>query len=88
MDVFEKKQPCFTQNDDFIRLVQVVMEEPQIRHTLESILRLDHFHRKSALNTWLEELRLKQAPNNFISALACLLDNDIARKTLDIIREQ
>jgi hypothetical protein len=88
MNLFEKKQPYITQNEDFLRLVQVVKEEPQIRQTLKSILGLDNFNRKSALNTWLEELTLKQAPKKFISALSCLLDDDIARKTLDIIREQ
>jgi hypothetical protein len=88
MDLFEKKQPYITQNEDFLRLVQVVKEEPQIRQTLKSILGLDNFNRKSALNTWLEELKLKKAPKKFRSALSCLLDDDIARKTLDIIREQ
>ena len=75
-------------NEDFVRLIQVVKEEPKIRQTLTSILELDDFNRKSALHTWLEELNLKQAPRKFRSALAYLLDDDIARKTLDIIREQ
>ena len=88
MDLFEKKQPYITQNEDFLRLVQVIKEDLQIRQTLQSILGLDSFNRKSALNTWVEELNLKQAPKRFISALSCLLDDDIARKTLDIIREQ
>jgi hypothetical protein len=88
MDLFEKKLPSITQNEDFLRLVQVVKEEPQIRQILKSILGLDNFNRKSVLNTWLEELKLKQAPKKFRSALSCLLDDDIARKTLDIIREQ
>ena len=88
MKLSEKKQPYVTQNEDFVRLIQVVKEEPQIRQTLASILDLDDFNRRSALHTWLEELTLKQAPRKFRSALACLLDDDIARKTLDIIREQ
>jgi hypothetical protein len=88
MDLFKKKQPYIPLDEDFLRLVQVVREEPHIRQTLKSILKLDNFNRKSALNTWLEELKLKQAPKEFRSALSCLLDNDIARKTLDIIREQ
>ncbi len=88
MDLFEKKQPYITQNEDFLRFIQVVQQEPQIRQTLKLILGLDNFNRKSVLNTWLEELKLKQAPKKFRSALSCLLDDDIARKTLDIIREQ
>jgi hypothetical protein len=88
LKLYEKKQPTVTRNADFVRLVQVVKEEPQIRQTLTSILELDDFNRKSAIHTWLEELKLKQAPRKFRGALACLLDDDIARKTLDIIREQ
>lgn len=87
MGTSEKKQAFVSDNKDFVRLIQVLKEDPRIRKTLKSILSLDAFHRKSALNTWLEELRLKKAPQRFRAALSCLLDDNIAKKTLEIIQE-
>jgi hypothetical protein len=75
-----------TADQDFVRLIQVIKEEPEIRQTLRPILELDNFNRKSALHTWLEELRLKKAPLKFKKILSHLLDDEIARKTLEIIR--
>jgi hypothetical protein len=87
MGASKKKRAFVSDNKDFVRLIQVLKEEPDIRETLKSILTLDTFHRKSALNTWLEELSLKKAPQQFRSALSCLLDDDIAQKALEIIQE-
>lgn len=74
-------------NDDFVALMKVLGEDLRIRNKLKPLLTLDSFNRKSALNTWLEELKLKQAPKKFIVMLSYLLDDDIAEKILDIIRE-
>lgn len=87
MDIFKKNKQTIADNPDFVRLVQVIMDEPEIRETLKTILILDDFNRKSALNTWLAELRLKQAPRKFLATFSCLLDKRIAEKTLEIIQE-
>ena len=87
MELFDKKKQNLAENTDFVRFIQVLKEEPEIRKTVKKILALDDFNRRSALNTWLEELKYKQAPPKFRLALSCLLDDDIARQTLDIIRE-
>ena len=65
----------------------VVREDPQVRGRIVPLLRLDAFQRKSVLNTWLDQLRLSKAPEAFMSALACLLDDGIAVKALEIIQE-
>jgi len=65
----------------------VLKEDRKIRSKIEPILSLDQFNRKSALNTWLEQLELQQAPKKFISILSCLLDDDIAKKLLFVIKE-
>jgi len=61
-------------------LVQVLKEDSKIRSKIEPILSLNQFNRKSALNTWLEQLKFQQAPEKFISSLSCLVDDDIAKK--------
>jgi hypothetical protein len=39
------------------------------------------------LSVWLEELKLQRAPTEIISALACLVDDAIAAKILEISGE-
>ena len=87
MVLFRKRKKFAGQNDPFITLIRVVQENTEIRERLFTILTLDKFNRESILNSYLEEMRLKQAPAEFISAIACLLDYDIAQKALEILQE-
>jgi len=86
-NLFRKKSESLSDNASFVTLVRVAKEDPKIREQLVSILALDDFNRRSALNTLIEQLRYKQAPPSFISAMAMLIDDDIARKVLDVIGE-
>jgi len=83
----DKDRQSVSDDENFIALVQVLKEDRKIRSKIEPILSLDQFNRKSALNTWLEQLELQQAPKKFISILSCLLDDDIAKKLLFVIKE-
>ena len=87
MKVFGKNKQFVTDDENFIALVQVLKEDYKIRSKIEPILSLDKFNRKSALNTWLEQLKFQQAPEKFISLLSCLIDDDIAKKLLSVIKE-
>ena len=87
MKVFGKNKQFVTDDENFITLVQVLKEDYKIRSKIEPILSLDKFNRKSALNTWLEQLKFQQAPEKFISLLSCLIDDDIAKKLLSVIKE-
>ena len=74
------------ENDEtFVRLIQVAKEDPEIKEQLLSILSLDEFHRKSALHSFLEQMRLMQAPEKLRSAIACFLDDRIAEKGLELL---
>jgi hypothetical protein len=80
-----KSRQSVAENEAFVTLVQVGQEDPEVRQQLTAILRLDNFNRKSALNTFIEQMRLKQAPKEFLSAIACLLDDAVAEKVLETI---
>ena len=83
--LFGKKPDFLSDNDTFVTLVRVAREDPEIGKRLVSILALDDFNRRSALNTWIEQMRYQQAPSAFVSAVAALIDDDIARKVLEMI---
>lgn len=75
------------EDETFVNLIVIAREDPEVRRTLEAILTADAFHRKSMLNTWLDDLRAKKAPKDFITALGHLLDDEVAEKALEMIRK-
>jgi hypothetical protein len=83
--MFRKSGQSIAGNEAFVTLIQVAQEDPDVKEQLSSILRLNDFHRKSALNTFLQEMQLKQAPKEFVSAIASLLDDEIAKKALEML---
>ncbi|MDY6790440.1 MAG: hypothetical protein SWH54_04130 [Thermodesulfobacteriota bacterium] len=87
MKIFNKKKQFVADDENFITLVQVLQEDDKIRSKVEPILSMNPFNRKSALNTWLEQLKLQQAPEKFMALLSCLLDDDIAKRLLQVLKE-
>jgi hypothetical protein len=79
--------PKTSQNAEFITLIQVASENREMGKRLKAILSMDSFNRKSMLNTWIEELRMKQAPASLITSLAFLLDDKIAETAFAVIAE-
>ncbi len=73
LNLFRKRTHSIAENEAFVTLIRVAQEDPEVLEQLVAILRLDDFNRKSALNTYLEEMHLKQAPKQFVSAIANLL---------------
>ena len=71
--------------EPFVTFMQVAKEDPEIKQTVIGILSQDEFNRTSILNTYIEEMRYKGAPESFISALACLLDKDVAQKAHEML---
>lgn len=74
-------------NDALITLIRVAEENTDIRLTLLGILNQPSFHRKSLLNTLIQEMILKGAPKNLISAMNELLNDNLADKLGEFIRK-
>lgn len=82
----EKEKKIIGENEPLVTLIRVAQEDVEIKRHLLAILSQNKFNRESILNSYLEELRLKQAPQEFISAIACLLDDDVAEKVMEILK--
>ncbi len=85
LNLWRKSTQSIAENEDFITLIRVAQEDPEVKSQLSSIRALDGFNRKSALNTFLEELRFRQAPKEFISAMTILLDEKVAEQVLKML---
>ena len=83
----KKRSEQTTIEEPFITLIQVAKESSDIRNTLVGILQKDEFHRVSMINTLMEEMRYKGAPDAFITAMASLLDHRVAEKALELLKE-
>ena len=88
MPLFPKTGGEAEEQEDFITLVRVAEEDVEVRSQIASILKLESFHRQSLLNSWIEELHLKKAPDELIRALSCLLDDDVAEKTMRFFKNR
>ncbi|UCG81716.1 MAG: hypothetical protein JSV60_05425 [Desulfobacterales bacterium] len=81
-----KKDRLVAEDEAFVTLIRVAQEDADVRNQLLAILSLDRFNRESVLNTLVDDLRLKEAPKELVSAIASLLDDDVAKKTLEILK--
>ncbi len=85
---FKRKKPTrISENEDFITLLRVAREDPEVCKSLKAILSLDSFNRRSLLNTWLEQMQFQNAPSELIQALSGLTDDDVAARALKVIEE-
>jgi hypothetical protein len=72
-------------NEAFVTLMRVAQEDPAVKRTLTAILAMDAFQRKSMLNTLIQDMKLKGAARDFVSAIETLLDDDVAERAVEVI---
>ena len=80
-----KGQPPVSENEDFIALIQAASEDKTVRQQILAIAGLDPFNRESLLNTYIQSLALRGAPEELIASLALLKDDDLARKVREFL---
>lgn len=85
LQVRRKGQPSVSTNEDFVALIQSAKDDDTIKAKILGIARLDAFNRESLLNTCIQTLSLKGAPEELIRAIAQLKDDDIARRVLEVL---
>jgi len=80
-----KKKEINDISEPFAGLLQVIKADRELNARVVQLLQLNSFRRRVLLNKWLEQLRLKKAPDKMTQALSCLFDDRIAEKVLTII---
>ena len=71
--------------DSFVALLCAACEDAQVYEQIEKILTLPDEHRKQVLNTLISDMVKAGAPGDFVVAMACLVDTEIAEKAYEII---
>jgi hypothetical protein len=69
-------------------IIQIALEDPLIKKRIKEVLNLDSYERRSVLNEWIEQLRLRNARSEIKQGLICLFDDVSAEELLKIINNQ
>jgi hypothetical protein len=71
--------------ESFITMLQTACAEPKVNATLERILSLPDDQRRAFIHNWVSDMLIEKAPMDFIRAIACLSDDQVAEKTYEVI---
>ncbi len=83
----EMADKSVAEHEAFVSLIRTAQQDPAIRSRLRAILDQPPFHLKSLLNTMVAEMQLQSAPADFVRAIACLLNDDVAQKARELLDE-
>ncbi len=72
-------------NEMFVKMMQVAVEDPTVKQTLLAVLAFDLSIRDYAIDQLITGMRKQGAPADFVEAIGCLKDADIARKAMDML---
>ena len=71
--------------DRFIDLLSAACTDAGMHATLEKILSLPDERREALIRKLVADMRERQAPEDFVAAIACLVDTAIAEKAYEVI---
>jgi hypothetical protein len=71
--------------ESFITLLQVACEDAAINSTLQQLLSQPDHTRRAVVLKLAERLRENSAAPEFIDAIVCLLDDEVAEKAYEVI---
>ena len=75
-------------NEVFVKLIQVAGEDAAVRHKLLDILSLPPTQRRSVLHFYIDQMKQKGAPETFLSAVVCLLEDGVADQALSLLSKK
>ncbi|MSQ72178.1 MAG: hypothetical protein EXR27_12925 [Betaproteobacteria bacterium] len=71
--------------EGFITLLRAACDDKGMNDALEKLLSMPDEQRKTFVHGWVSDLLVKQAPADFIEAIACLLDDAVAEQAYQVI---
>jgi hypothetical protein len=71
--------------EGFVNLLRAACDNAKISATLERLLSMPDEKRRGVVHAWVTDLLIEQAPQDFVQAVACLMDDTIAEKAYEVI---
>jgi hypothetical protein len=69
----------------FIAMLSAACESPEVNARLERLLSMPDEERKGLVHAWVTDLLIAEAPRDFVQAIACLMDDEVAEKAYEVI---
>ncbi len=66
-------------------MIRVACEDETVYGKLERILSMPDEERRASIHSWSTTCRSREAPRDFIQAIACLLDDRVAEKAYEVV---
>ncbi len=79
-ELFEKKHNSPSNNESFVRLIQLMDADKGFQAMILKLINLDSFNRSSKINSIISDLKLQKAPSDHIQILNDLIDDEICEK--------
>ncbi len=73
-------------NEDFVRMVQMIRNDAEFRKTVISLLRLDPWRRKSIITEIVENMKSARESSSLVTAMASLLDDEVVASILQMLK--
>jgi len=83
----DKQQEYDDALDELVTLIRVAQEDKAIHDRLMTVLNLPICDRQIELKSWIASCEEQGAPSYFVSSIRLMLDEEIARKTLQAISD-
>ena len=71
--------------ETFVTMLKVVCEDDTVNRQLQRALSMPDNRRQAVIHSWVSDLLIAEAPQDFIQAIACLLDDAVAEKAYEVI---
>lgn len=75
----------FADVERFVELLQAACKDASMNETMQNLLLQPDESRKAMLHKLIEHMRDNRAPEDFVDAFVCLLDDDVAEKAYQVI---
>ncbi len=75
------------ENESFVLLMRAAQEDSDFSKKVCTVLAMPEFHRKSAINSMVDNMKLNGISPNIVSAIASLIDNKVAEDALKLLQE-
>jgi predicted HTH domain antitoxin len=74
--------------EDFVRLIQILEDDPALKKKVLALLKLDSFNRASFLNTIIQKMILENVSKRIIEVYLYLKNDEIARRTIEYFENE
>ena len=71
--------------ETFITMLRTACEDDTVYSRLERLLSMPDAKRKAVVHAWVSDMLIADAPRDFVQAIACLLDDQVAEKAYEVI---